>query len=76
MLFYYPQDTPLEKGPTGIVPRSQYVPRRALEAARYQLNEFNNRLRKEIETEIGESAFGPRGRSFGGNDGSGSTRKS
>ena len=44
------------------MPRSQYVPRRALEAARYQLNEFNNRLRKEIETEIGESAFGPRGR--------------
>ena len=62
MLFYYPQDTPLEKGPTGIVPRSQYVPRRALEAARYRLNEFNNRLRKEIETEIGESAFSPRGR--------------
>ncbi|MCY3838450.1 MAG: HEAT repeat domain-containing protein, partial [Gammaproteobacteria bacterium] len=62
MLFYYPQDTPLEKGPTGIVPRSQYVPRRALEAARYRLNEFNNRIRKEIEAEIGESAFSPRGR--------------
>ena len=64
MLFYYPQDTPLEKGPTGIVPRSQYVPRRALEAARYRLNEFNNRLREEIEVEIGESAFGPRGRAL------------
>ena len=62
MLFYYPQDTPLEKGPTGIVPRSQYVPRRALEAARYRMNEFNNRLRKQIETEIGESAFSDRGR--------------
>jgi len=62
MLFYYPQDTPLEKGPTGIVPRSQYVPRRALEATRYRLNEFNNRIRKEIEAEIGESAFSPRGR--------------
>ncbi len=62
MLFYYPQDTPLEKGPTGIVPRSQYVPRRALEAARFQMNEFYNRLRKEIEVEIGESAFSPRGR--------------
>ncbi|MYD97080.1 MAG: hypothetical protein F4X98_06800 [Gammaproteobacteria bacterium] len=62
MLFYYPQDTPLEKGPTGIVPRSQYVPRRALEAARYRMNEFNNRLRKEIEAEIGEDAFSPRGR--------------
>ena len=62
MLFYYPQDTPLEKGPTGIVPRSQYLPRRALEAARYRLNEFNNRIRKEIEAEIGESAFSPGGR--------------
>ena len=62
MLFYYPQDTPLERGPTGIVPRSQYVPRRALEAARYRMNGFYNRLRKEIEAEIGESAFGPRGR--------------
>ena len=62
MLFYYPQDTPLAKGPTGIVPRSQYVPRRALEAARFRMNEFNNRLRKEIEAEIGESAFSPRGR--------------
>ena len=61
MLLYYPQDTPLEKGPTGIVPRSQYVPRRALEAARYGLNEFNNRLRKEIEAETGESAASPRG---------------
>ena len=62
MLFYYPQDTPLEKGPTGIVPRSHYVPRRALEAARYRTNEYNNRIRKEIEAEIGESAFSPRGR--------------
>ena len=62
MLFYYPQDTPLEKGPTGIVPRSQYVPRRALEAARFRMNEFYNRLRKEIEAELGESAFSPRGR--------------
>ena len=44
------------------MPRSQYVPRRALEAARYRLNEFNNRLRKEIEAEIGESAFSDRGR--------------
>ena len=34
MLFYYPQDTPVERGPTGIVPRSQYTPRTSLEAAR------------------------------------------
>lgn len=27
MLFYYPQDTPVELGPTGIMPRSQYLNR-------------------------------------------------
>ena len=31
MLFYYPQDTTLEMGPTGIVPRSQYLLRSALD---------------------------------------------
>lgn len=31
MLFYYPQDTTLEMGPTGIAPRSQYLLRRALD---------------------------------------------
>ena len=62
MLFYYPQDTPLEKGPTGIVPRSQYVPRRALESARRRLNEFYNRLRKEVEAETGASLSSPAGR--------------
>ena len=30
MLFYYPQDTTLEMGPTGIAPRSQYLLRSAL----------------------------------------------
>ena len=30
MLFYYPQDTTLEMGPTGIAPRSQYLLRHAL----------------------------------------------
>lgn len=53
MLFYYPQDTPLEKGPTGIVPGSQYVPRRALEAARHELNQFNQQARKEAEAKFG-----------------------
>ncbi len=55
MLFYYPQDTPLEKGPTGIVPGSQYVPRRALEAARHELTEFNQRARKEAVAKFGAS---------------------
>ena len=62
MLLYYPQDTPLGKGPTGIVPRSQYVPGRALEAVRARLSEFNNRARKEIEAEIGGSVFNPKAR--------------
>ena len=31
MLFYYPQDTTLEMGPTGIVPHSQYLLRSALD---------------------------------------------
>ncbi len=53
MLFYYPQDTPLEKGPTGIVPGSQYVPRRAVEAGRAKLNEFNQRARKEAAAKFG-----------------------
>ncbi len=67
MLFYYPQDTPLAKGPTGIVPRSQYVPRRALEAASRRLREFDDRARKEIEATLdeGESIFGSeRGRAL------------
>ena len=58
MLFYYPQDTPLEKGPTGIVPRSHYVPRRALEAARAQLTEFNKRARQEARAKFGEDVLG------------------
>ena len=37
MLFYYPQDTPMEKGPTGIVPRSQYTPRFELENKRKEM---------------------------------------
>ena len=58
MLFYYPQDTPLEKGPTGIVPRSQYVPRRALEAAREQLNGFNKELRQRAVAKFGADVLG------------------
>ena len=53
MLFYYPQDTPLAKGPTGIVPASQYLPRRSLEAARRRLYRFNQRNRQEVEAEFG-----------------------
>jgi len=58
MLFYYPQDTPLEKGPTGLVPRSHYVPRRALEAARARMNEFNKALRQQAVTKFGADVLG------------------
>ena len=58
MLFYYPQDTPLEKGPTGLVPRSQYVPRRALEAARACMNEFNKALRAQAVRKFGADVLG------------------
>ena len=58
MLFYYPQDTPLEKGPTGIVPRSQYVPRRALEAARARMNRFNKALRARAIEKFGADVLG------------------
>ena len=54
MLFYYPQDTPLEKGPTGVVPRSHYLPRRALEAARRELYAANQRCRADVERELGQ----------------------
>jgi len=54
MLFYYPQDTPLEKGPTGIVPRSQYLPRYRLEAARRKVYEAHRRCRQEVEAEFGK----------------------
>ena len=57
MLFYYPQDTPLEKGPTGIVPRSHYLPRRALEAARHELHQFNQRARREVQAEFGAAIY-------------------
>ena len=58
MLFYYPQDTPLEKGPTGLVPRSHYVPRRALEAARARMNEFNKALRAQAVRKFGADVLG------------------
>ncbi len=49
MLFYYPQDTPLEKGPTGIVPRSQYTPRFSLESKRREMRAFAEQAREEID---------------------------
>lgn len=48
MLLYYPQDTPVERGPTGIVPRSQYTPRTALETARSEWGALTSPLMAEV----------------------------
>lgn len=53
MLFYYPQDTPLARGPTGIAPGSQYIPRRALEAGRRRMHDFEQASRRRIEARLG-----------------------
>jgi hypothetical protein len=49
MLFYYPQDTAFEKGPTGIVPRSQYTPRFALESKRREMRALAEQAREEVD---------------------------
>ena len=51
MMFYYPQDVSLEMGPTAVAPRSQYLPRRALEMQRAVLRQRTQDLRKRIEKE-------------------------
>ena len=51
MMFYYPQDVSLEMGPTAVAPRSQYLPRRALEMQRAVLRRRTQDLRKGIEAE-------------------------
>ncbi|MBL6903897.1 MAG: HEAT repeat domain-containing protein [Pseudomonadales bacterium] len=51
MLLYYPQDTPVEMGPTGIVPRSQYVSRRDVD----RLKKHGDQLRAEILEQIRQS---------------------
>ena len=51
MMFYYPQDVSLEMGPTGVAPRSQYFPRRALEMQRADLRTRMGTLRKRIEAQ-------------------------
>lgn len=52
MLFYYPQDTPLEAGPTGVVPRSQYLPRRDVEVVRADLQKLSAGIGEEVRAEI------------------------
>ena len=51
MMFYYPQDVSLEMGPTAVAPRSQYLPRRALEMQRADLRMRMQTLRNRVEGE-------------------------
>ena len=48
MLFYYPQDTPVERGPTGIVPRSHYTPLNTLEDVRSRWGALTGPLVAEV----------------------------
>jgi hypothetical protein len=52
MLFYYAQDTPIEMGPAAVAPRSQYLPRRALERSRADLRKRTDAFRKALEAEM------------------------
>lgn len=57
MLFYYPQDTPVEMGPTGIVPRSQYVTRRAVDKLKKQGDTLKGEILREILKPMDAEAF-------------------
>ena len=57
MLLYYPQDTPLEMGPTGIVPRSQYVSRRAVDNLKKRADECKAGILEEIRAASGPDGF-------------------
>ena len=57
MLLYYPQDTPVEMGPTGIVPRSQYVTRRAVDRLKKQGDALKGQILKELREAMDETAF-------------------
>ena len=51
VLLDLPQDVSLEMGPTAVAPRSQYLPRRALEMQRAVLRTRTRDLRRSIEAE-------------------------
>jgi hypothetical protein len=57
MLFYYPQDTPVEAGPTGIVPRSQYVTRRDVDRLRSEADARRAEIYQQLREEMPAEAF-------------------
>ena len=62
MLLYYPQNTPIESGPTGIVPRSQYIPRRQVEALRREHQRHIGKIRRDLRQELGDQTDEPASR--------------
>ena len=57
LLFYYPQDTPIAAGPTGIVPRSQYVTRRVVDRLKKESDQRRGEILQEIREAMDEKAF-------------------
>ena len=62
MLLYYPQDTPMASGPTGIVPRSQYIPRRRVEALQREHQRHLRKIRLDVKQEFGDQTDDPASR--------------
>ena len=62
MLFYYPQDTPIAAGPTGVVPRTQYILRRRVEALRREHQNHIHKIRQELKQEFGDGTDDPASR--------------
>lgn len=57
MLLYYPQDTPVEMGPTGIVPRSQYVTRRDVDRLRKKSERIKSEIYQSYRSKLDAEAF-------------------
>lgn len=56
MLLYYPQDTPVEAGPTGIVPRSQYTTRREVDHLKHEADARRAEIYQGITKQMDASA--------------------
>lgn len=57
MLFYYPQDTPMAAGPTGIVPASQYTSRRDVDRLHRKADSLRGEILSQLRKEMDDAAF-------------------
>jgi hypothetical protein len=57
MLFYYPQDTPIDAGRTRIVPRSQCVSRRDVDRLNREANDQRSEILRLMRKKMGADAF-------------------